>query len=81
MNSLSRIVRVAALVGVTAAVGSIAALSSANATDLFALGASLFVLVIAARDYTATARRIQRAPRMASIACESRTRQDLQLAA
>jgi hypothetical protein len=81
MNSLSLISRLAIIVGVSVAVGLLATLFSANLTDLFALGASLFVLVIAATDYSSTARRIRRMRRIAPVPCATQSSQGLQLAA
>jgi len=81
MNSLSRISRIVAIIGATASVGLLATLFSTHLTDLFALGASLFVLVIAAADYSSTARRIQRTRRVAPIVCVAQSSHGLQLAA
>lgn len=81
MNSLSRISRIAAIISATAVVGLLATLFSTHLVDLFALGASLFVLVIAAADYGSTARRIQRTRRVAPMACAAQPNHGLQLAA
>jgi hypothetical protein len=81
MNSLSRISRLAIIAGVSVAVGLLVTLFSANLTDLFALGASLFVLVIAATDYSSTARRIRRMRRIAPVPCATQSSHGLQLAA
>jgi hypothetical protein len=81
MNSLSRITRLVTLAGVSLAVGLLAILFSANLPDLFALGASLFVLVIAATDYSSTARRIRRMRRIAPVPCATQSSHGLQLAA
>lgn len=81
MNSLSRILRLAAVTGAVASLTLIAGLLGAHLTDLFALGASLFVLVIAATDYSSTARRIERMRRLAPVIQSRRPQNGLQLAA